>query len=368
MRVIIVANSLFSGGAEKQLLWIARTLLEGGVPCAIFELRSNRGNQRLETLIDSASKAGVEIIRAAPRENYLRTWLRLEHFVTSHSTAMVWTWGFRSDLAICALHLLGKRRRWICSLRTANPGSLRSMSWLVRACAAQGASYAANTWAAREMLGVVCLRTLARSQVIYNFVPESKAEPVALPRVLPRPLRVVMLGNIDLAKKGYDLVLELSEILQKEELLVEIHVAGRPDSDGKFVREIERRRLTTTLIYHGETGAPQEFLRSGHCYLLTSPFEGMPNALLEATSLALPTITTKVGDLERLATDGVQMRLVDTGDVQGLKDSLMAVMADWPAAVEMGKRGRAWCRESFHVEEIKTKLFEVMRMAANPEK
>src|SRR6185312_1913411 len=192
-RVIIVANSLFSGGAEKQLLWIARTLLEEGIPCAIFELRSNRGNERLETLIDSASKAGVEILRAGPGESYLWTWLRLRHFVTCHSTAIVWTWGFRSDLALCTLHWLGLRRRWICSLRTANPGSLHSMRRLVRACTTQGASYVTNTLAAREMLGVVCPSSLKRSRVIYNFVPESKAIPVTLPSELPRPLRVMML-------------------------------------------------------------------------------------------------------------------------------------------------------------------------------
>ncbi len=360
MRVIIITNSLSSGGAEKQMLWIARTLVTKGIPCAIFEMQARSSNHRIAELITAATEAGVEFRRAALKETYFTTWIRLHDFVRAHSTAIVWTWGFRSDLSILLMHWLGFKRRWICSLRTANMEAFRSLDWLVHACIEQNAYYASNTYAAREFLGIVHPGSKLRCHVIYNFVPESASAVKTLPAVLPRPLHVVMPGNIEHPKKGYDIVIQLAELIKKECLPIKIHVGGRPDRIGLFAKQIAERELETVLIYHGEVDAPHEFLKSGDCFLLVSRYEGMPNSLLEATSIGLPAITTVVGDLGQLVETKEEMYLVPIEDVAAVKRCLVDILSDWPAAVEMAGRGRLWCERNFAAENCTQQILHLL--------
>lgn len=367
-RVIFVINSLRSGGAEKQLLWIGRTLVEAGVPCAVFELVRSEGNLRMARLVNETEKAGVEMFRGKPNGGYMGSWLRLRAFLIAHPSAVVWTWGFRSDLLVYSLVLRRFHPGWICSLRTANWEGLRNLRFMLRMYGSKVSVFASNTVTGREMIGQLYPSAANRGRVINNVVPETETEAVILQETVALPLRVMMLGNIiDLKKKGYDLVLQLAEMLRQEDIPAEIHVAGRSDLDRQFEREIERRNLTGYLNYHGEAGDPQQFLRSGHCFLLASRYEGMPNALLEAMAIGLPSIATRVGDLERIAQDRRELRLVGIEDAVAIKKCLTDILEDWPAAVAMGERGRRWCKATFADERCREQLFEVVRTATRRE-
>jgi len=363
-RILFIVNGLHSGGAEKQLLWMASVLIPAGVPCAIFELQSNPGNARLNLLIERAAAQGVELFRAGRGAGYIRAWRKLRMFVHAHPSAILWTWGFRSDFFV--LSVLGKNihQRWICSLRNANRVGLRRARYLIRLCGPKVTMYASNTQANCEMLREVYPQSVGRTMVIYNYASEIDHPPANLPRNIVLPLRVVMLGNIDIHRKGYDLVVQLGALIKRAGWPIEIHIAGRLDSGKAFDLLIERHRVKKQIIYHGETGSPDQFLLSGHCFLLASRFEGTPNALLEAMAFGLPAIATKVGDLARLAKDRCELRLVNIEDVSAIGDCLMEMVNDWPAALAMGVRGREWCRELFSLDVSRQQLFNVVRTAA----
>lgn len=260
---------------------------------------------------------------------------------------MVWSWGYRADSIILVSRLLGAVGPWLCSLRTVNAKTLSSRRWAVSLFTVFGAQYVTNTRLARELLTKIVPSTARSATTIYNFVEGIEDPPLELPEKCPVPLRVMMLGNIDLERKGYGVAIEAAEVLKSSGLRVEIHIAGREDPLRKLQAEILRRGLEGIVKYHGEADAPLDFLRSGHCFLLTSPYEGMPNALLEAACLGLPIISTRVGDLGLIARDRKEIIFVERADAQAVKMAVEEILDDWPGARIAGRNAREWCVKFF---------------------
>ncbi len=65
-----------------------------------------------------------------------------------------------------------------------------------------------------------------------------------------------------------------------------------------------------------------DILRASDGYVLSSAYEGMPMALLEAMGCGLPVVATDVGEVRRVVRDGVNGRIVKHGDAQAFAAAL----------------------------------------------
>ena len=89
-------------------------------------------------------------------------------------------------------------------------------------------------------------------------------------------------------------------------------------------------------------GAQKEALlgRAG-IYVLPSHNEGLPMSVLEAMARGLPVITTRVGGIPELVTDGVDGLLIDAGDQTALADALRRLFDDPALRERIGAAARA---------------------------
>ena len=93
-------------------------------------------------------------------------------------------------------------------------------------------------------------------------------------------------------------------------------------------------RLREELGLDGSVGLPGEVhdiferISSAEIFVLSSDFEGMPNALLEAMCLGLPVISTKVSGAAEAIEDGKNGLLVDAGDEEGLVRAMEILLRD----------------------------------------
>lgn len=76
------------------------------------------------------------------------------------------------------------------------------------------------------------------------------------------------------------------------------------------------------------------------CFVLPSLWEGLPLCLLEAMSLGLPIIATRVGGVGDLLEDGRTARLVPPMDPAALSRAVIACLDDARAAEAMGREAR----------------------------
>lgn len=130
-----------------------------------------------------------------------------------------------------------------------------------------------------------------------------------------------------------------------------------PDShDGtwqKLEELIARNRATEYIHLMGPSDSLEKELPKGRIYVLSSDYEGMPNALLEAMALGLPVISTDCppGAPADLIEDGVNGLLVPVGDEQALANSIITLIEQPELAQRLGEEATK-IRERANVEII----------------
>lgn len=346
-----VIQGLGPGGAEKQLLLTARYLAEAGYPCRIFTLGTWQSHPRILKLCRNARESGVEFYPAA-RRRFGAHILELWRLVRKSGPGVLWSWGRRSDLLCKGLSKICKDSVLFCSLRSAHEERARKFQRIDRFLSETVIRYVSNSWLSCELLERSLPDVMSRCRVIYNCLEahELEQQQVQLPSN-PRPLRVMMLGNIA-PVKAYDHVLELAKLIRDESLPIVITIAGRDYHQNWLQNQIKKLGLESIVEYFGEASEPYGYLRRGHVFLLMSRLEGTPNALLEAMNIGLPCVSTKVGDVPRITEDGLNIRLVNVGDVGGILAILKDFLVNWESAVRLGCAARELCAKQFTHERM----------------
>ncbi len=125
-----------------------------------------------------------------------------------------------------------------------------------------------------------------------------------------------------------------------------------PDYDlelyGKGNLEDELKALSGTLCisdrvkFMGSSSTIFRDINDAALFALTSDFEGLPNALLEAMALGLPCVSTRCspGGAEELIEDGKNGCLVACGDAETLAQRIDSMLCDYDKALAMGKEAR----------------------------
>jgi glycosyltransferase involved in cell wall biosynthesis len=94
--------------------------------------------------------------------------------------------------------------------------------------------------------------------------------------------------------------------------------------------------------------------------VMTSLFEGMPNAVLEAHACALPAVVSHAANRDQIVIDGASGFEVPTLDHRGLADALAKIIgvsdADRRA---MGARGRLHVADRFHPDRVLAETVEL---------
>jgi glycosyltransferase involved in cell wall biosynthesis len=101
-------------------------------------------------------------------------------------------------------------------------------------------------------------------------------------------LNIVMLGHMTY-QKNYLLALSILELLDDDSIL---HIIGRKLELHEFLVQLAKRGLENRVKLYGFQENPHEIMSRCDIFLMTSKYEGLPNALLEAGVLGLPIVTT----------------------------------------------------------------------------
>jgi glycosyltransferase involved in cell wall biosynthesis len=81
-------------------------------------------------------------------------------------------------------------------------------------------------------------------------------------------------------------------------------------------------------------------LSASDLFVLPSRFECFPFAILEAMALGLPCVVNEVGGTREMIDDGRNGYLLDTGDVQGLAESIRRLATDEALRNTFSKKAR----------------------------
>jgi glycosyltransferase involved in cell wall biosynthesis len=91
-------------------------------------------------------------------------------------------------------------------------------------------------------------------------------------------------------------------------------------------------------------------------FALTSRYEGLPYALLEAMALGLPVVATDVVGTRDIVANGVNGYLAPPGNPAAIADAMLRLVENPALRGEMGERGRRLVAERFTLAEMLRRL------------
>lgn len=105
--------------------------------------------------------------------------------------------------------------------------------------------------------------------------------------------------------------------------------------------DVRTRGLDRSICFTGHRNDLPDVYASFDVFLMTSVTEGLPNTLLEAMALGVPSVSTAVGGIPELLTHGTDGFLAPAGDVEGLARHVVSLLHD----TGLRQRCGAMCRE-----------------------
>ena len=154
------------------------------------------------------------------------------------------------------------------------------------------------------------------------------------------PQDILFLGAVGQRKGVFDLIPAFAEIADAYPgARLIIGGNGETEAAGKLIAE---RGLEDRVVLAGWVSgdAKEELVKSSSIYVLPSYNEGLPMSVLEAMAAGLAVVTTKVGGIPELMTDGVDGLLVDAGDRDALAKALAKLLDDTALRARLAQAGR----------------------------
>lgn len=114
------------------------------------------------------------------------------------------------------------------------------------------------------------------------------------------------------------------------------------------------------LKFLGERGDVPELMQACDFLVLSSLWEGFPYVVLEALRSGKAVVSTRVGGIPEVITDGVNGLLVKPGNPAALAQAMMQLLSDPERAAAMGREGRK-AVERFSLQKMTEKTLRIYR-------
>ena len=340
MNLTLCIASLSRGGAEKNLAMLANACASDGheVHVLTFEAPGVESAYPLESSIrrdqlDLLKHANglydairlnlrrVRVIRQALRRNDSDVVVSFIHEM--NVLVLLATWGLRSPVVVAErvdpLHhrpsVLWRLLRWV-TYRFARTLVVQTP----------------------EVVDRYPVSVRHRCRVIPNAISSMPAESSSeeKPGAGHRPV-IVGMGRL-VAQKGFDLLLRAFADVAADFPNWRLCIWGEGASRAELVGLREDLALDEQQVaFEGHTSKPFAVLRQADLFVLSSRYEGFPNALVEAMACGLPVISFDCpSGPARIIRNGVDGVLVEPEDVQSLAKAMRELMADEAERLRLG--------------------------------
>lgn len=139
--------------------------------------------------------------------------------------------------------------------------------------------------------------------------------------------KIVAAGRLT-GQKNYKMMIDAVKLVSEKYKDVSLAIYGAGEQEAELNAYIKTQGLEDTVRLMGRSNELYRIYQTADLYLMSSDFEGMPNALAEAMAIGLPCISTdcKTGPRD-LVDDGENGYLVPCGDAEALADRIVHIFS-----------------------------------------
>ena len=186
--------------------------------------------------------------------------------------------------------------------------------------------------------------------VIYNGIPTTRFVSRAGRDNAKKEKNVVLLHVGRFApEKNHLLLIEAFALALKEYPTMQLWLVGDGSLRPAVEKAIAEMRLAGKVLFLGIRDDVPKLLAGCETFILSSDYEGVPLAVLEAMAAGKPVIATTVGGVPELVEDGVTGILVPPRDPQALAQAILRLVKDPDLRQRMGKAAQERTLERFDI-------------------
>jgi glycosyltransferase involved in cell wall biosynthesis len=202
-----------------------------------------------------------------------------------------------------------------------------------------GLNHALDTWATRRLRASVCyvtaeiMRRFDRAhqglprRVIHNGIDPIEREGRPRPPALePGFFHAGIVGRVS-EVKGISYALQ-AMASPRVPAHVRLNIIGSGPLEERLQKEAEGLGITDRVRFHGFQRNVLDWLAHLDVLLMPSLHEGLPYTLLEAMSLGVPIVASRVGGLAEVLLDGETGLLLNPGEFSSMAHLLVHLAAD----------------------------------------
>ncbi len=201
----------------------------------------------------------------------------------------------------------------------------------------------------------------ARSKihVLYNPVSDDLFE--VEPRFESEEYTICSAGRLE-KQKNFKLLIDSFALAFSQNKNVVLHIYGEGSCRSEYEQYILERGLQNRVILKGRTNNITEGYKNSDLFVLSSDYEGMPNALLEAMACGLPCISTDcpTGPSE-LIEDHKNGILVPVRNVQEMSQAMIYMYSNRVESHKMGILARQAVRTKCQADNIAKEMIEICK-------
>lgn len=324
-KILLYIDSMERGGAQRVMCCIAEYLLNLGIEVLL-----------VNDFLPDSSKAQYDIPEPIKRlylrdglkgnpilKNVDRIW-KLRRIVRRENPDIVMSFLGRPNLRML-IATLGLKNTKIVSVRNdpnreyAKKGIVKQLARILF-CFADGCVFQT-----REASDYFPQKVKSRSAIIRNPIAESfyKVEKCASPK------NVVTVGRLE-EQKNHKLLIDAFALIAEQFPLDDLYIYGEGALRNELTEHALSKGLEDRIHLPGSTQHVAEVLANSRLFVLSSDYEGMPNALMEAMAVGLPVISTDCpcGGPRELITNEKDGVLIPVRDATRLAEKMKEILSD----------------------------------------
>lgn len=373
MRILFLSTSMGMGGADQQILMLARSMRARGHEVRIVALAP------LGPMGQEAQREGIEVESLELERNlgaFPRV-LRLVRIIRAWRPDVLHSHMVHANLLARAIRPVARVPALVSTIHSINDGGPLRMAAYRLSSGLVDRFTIISRLAAERYIAIRAVPA-GRLQVVPNAVDTDRFRKLPEARaVLRRELGLgdefvwLAVGRFEPAKDYPTMIAafaRLATVRPGSRLLLVGQGSLRSEVEGM----VRAAGVEDGVRFLGVRRDVPALMSAADGYLLSSAWEGMPVVLLEAAAVELPVVATRVGGVAEVVEDGTTGLLVQSADPAVLAEAMEKMESLTPEArLAMGARGRLLVEQRYgtaRVMEMWERLYsEVIAGAALPE-
>ena len=166
---------------------------------------------------------------------------------------------------------------------------------------------------------------------IYNPIDQKAVEAAASG---PSPYaghgpHLVCAGRLS-REKGFDVLLRAIAILRHRSIVSELTILGEGEEEQALRQLAQDLEITSSVHFLGFQSNPYIYFKHADAFVLSSRFEGLSNAMLEAASLAKPIVAVDVGGVQEALWGSNAAWIAPKHNAEDLADAIARCLRELP--------------------------------------